>query len=162
MVKNVLIVRHAKSDWNVGIDQDFFRSLAPKGVERALTTFNDLKTKIPVPQLIISSPAIRAYSTAVIFNSVFEMDAQKIQLEPKFYECGVKEIIRKIQETDNEIDRIAIFGHNYDFTFLISQFLGKDIGTLKTCGYAYLKFNTDSWKNILKEHAELLCVDMIE
>jgi phosphohistidine phosphatase len=162
MTKNLLIVRHAKSDWNVGIDQDFFRSLAPKGVERAVSTFTDLKNKISKPEIIITSPAIRAYSTAVIFNTVFQMDASKIELAPDFYECGVNSILERIKKTDDKVNRIAIFGHNYDFTFLLNQLLGKDIGTLKTCGYAYLQFEIDSWADILKKQAELLCVDMIE
>ena len=56
----LLIMRHAKSDWGVGLASDRERPLAPRGVKAAKRMGKFLTKANAAPDLILSSPAVRA------------------------------------------------------------------------------------------------------
>lgn len=63
---HVSIMRHAKSDWDVGGRADFERPLAPRGERDAGRMAKWLSAQAFVPEQIISSTAVRAVQTARI------------------------------------------------------------------------------------------------
>lgn len=90
MGKQLLLIRHAKSDWgNAGL-RDFDRPLNGRGKSSAPEMAERLVKQQIVPELIVSSPALRAITTAQYFATAWHIPLENIELEPAIYEASVK------------------------------------------------------------------------
>ena len=63
-MKSVILFRHGKSDWNASYGSDHERPLSKRGVHAAMRMGRFLAEKNQIPDLVISSTALRAQSTA--------------------------------------------------------------------------------------------------
>ncbi len=154
-MKEVLILRHAKSDWSTG-ESDFERPLNERGQNDAPRMGETIKKSKVVPDLIISSPAKRAKQTtnAVIKKSGFQGE---VQWDDSFYYGNYENIIQTIQNVSNEHQRILIVGHNPKLENLVSAFAsnGKLSLRLPTAALTLIVFDTSTWKEIDKGRGEL-------
>lgn len=150
-IKELFIVRHAKSSWELNDVSDIDRPLKHRGIRNAYEMARRLKIDRKVPQAFISSPANRALHTAIIFLTVFEVPYKKLSVDARLYTQGLKSIIDLIKSQPNELKKIMIFGHNPDFTELARNFAKNPIFELPTCGVAKFDFKCDAWSDISKE-----------
>ena len=158
MAKELIIIRHAKSDWgNVGLS-DFDRPLNKRGKSNAPEMAGRLVKQKIVPQLIVSSPALRALTTAKFFADTWQIPLKSIQLEPSIYEASVKTLLSVVNNLDNQYDVIALFGHNPGLTDLANYF-GGYIDNMPTCSVVYLEFPFDDWKMISADTGKVLMFD---
>lgn len=147
-MKTLYLVRHAKSDWENETLQDIDRPLNERGYKDAHLISTFLSARKLNPDLILTSPAIRALSTAVIFARNLDYGAEKIRLEEALYESGTgsyMEVIRSIQDT---CKLVLLFGHNPTITQLSNRLTGQDIENIPTTGFVKVTFAEDAWKNI--------------
>jgi phosphohistidine phosphatase len=80
-MKTLILVRHAKSDWGNDTITDVLRPLNERGYSDAQILAKQLAQKIAPPQYWLTSPAIRAYSTAMIFANAFNYDVEKLVIK---------------------------------------------------------------------------------
>ncbi|MBC7913981.1 MAG: histidine phosphatase family protein, partial [Pyrinomonadaceae bacterium] len=105
-MKQLLIVRHAKSDWNTDASSDFDRPLNKRGARDAPEMAERLLKKHIIPQLIVSSPALRALTTAKYFADVFNIDKKLIQTEPSIYEASATTLLSVVNKLDNRFNLV--------------------------------------------------------
>jgi len=84
-MKTLYLVRHAKSSWNDQSLSDQQRPLNKRGHISALDMGERLKLRNVNVELIISSPALRALTTARYLADAIGYDQQNIQLESQMY-----------------------------------------------------------------------------
>ncbi len=150
-MKNLLIMRHAKSDWGNSTLPDFDRPLNNRGKTSAPAMGNELLKRKKIPDLIISSPAKRAKTTAEMVSIVFGLD-NPIQFENEFYFGHIAEIIRIVKKTGNSYDRIMVVGHNPTLEDLIDELIIDDNGySMPTAAIASILFDVDRWEEIDKK-----------
>jgi len=150
--KVLYIVRHGKSSWDYEDVSDVDRPLKNRGLRNSYEMPGRLKKDIIGPGLIITSPAIRALHTAVIFARVLDFPYNKIVIEERIYESSENEIINFIKKTNDAISSIMVFGHNPCFTYLANKFVKNRIDNIPTAGVVILKFDSLSWKRIEKSN----------
>ena len=150
MNRQLLIVRHGKSDWSDPALRDIDRPLKNRGVQNAYTMAEFIKNKGLKPQLMISSPAARALNTASIFFRVLDMEADEMLVDDRMYHASPGEIIGIIAEVPDSVQSIMIFGHNPSFTELANIFLTEHIYNIPTAGLVFLDFVMDRWQEIRK------------
>ena len=153
-MKQVLLIRHAKSDWNNSELSDFERPLNKRGNKDAPAMAERLLKKHLIPQAIISSPAVRALTTAKYFAEVFNIDKKEIQKERAIYEALPNNLLNVVNGLDNKFDFIALFGHNPGITNLAISLCDTDIYDMPTCGMILIEFPFDDWKLISKNTGE--------
>ena len=146
--KQLFIVRHGKSSWKYENIEDFDRHLKEKGIHDVFTMATRLNKQHVKPDLMISSPAIRAFHNANIVARTLDYPLDQIQLQESFYPGTADEIIQIIKQADDNLNAIMIFGHNPAFTHVANYFLKEDIEKLPTSGIAKVSLETGSWKNI--------------
>lgn len=114
MTKKLYIIRHAKAEIYSFDRKDYDRNLIDKGEERAVRIAHELKEIFEVSDntLAISSSANRAIQTAQIFCPILNIPISKIQLEKSIYEAYFKDILQIINEVDDSVDMLLVFGHN--------------------------------------------------
>lgn len=157
-MKQLIIVRHAKSDWGNPNLRDFDRPLNKRGKTNAPEMAHRLVKKQIKPQLIVSSPALRAITTAKFFADTWQMPLAEILEEPKIYEANVDTLLKVINNFDNTYGQIAMFGHNPGLTDLVN-YLDGHIYEMPTCSIAILEFPFEDWAMISEGTAKVVLFD---
>src|SRR5437870_1673656 len=115
-MKELIFIRHAKSDWGSELVKDADRHLSERGYRDAYFMSDWYLKNRKAPALILSSPATRALSTALIFARALEMKMESIVLEDKIYEATAEKLMNIIREQKSTAESFMIFGHNPGFT----------------------------------------------
>jgi phosphohistidine phosphatase len=149
--KTLFIVRHAKSSWDYPAVSDIDRSLKERGIKDAYDMANRILKKTFLPECIMSSPALRALHTSIIFSRVLGFPAEQIVINQDLYISEADNIYSLITATDDSLKSLMIFGHNPGLTELVNYLSELDIDNLPTAGVVMLRFNTDWWKGISKK-----------
>jgi phosphohistidine phosphatase len=111
MTRELLLLRHGKSDWSVGVD-DFYRPLKDRGKRAAQRIGVSLAQQKLVPDLIVSSPAERALVTAEKTCKAMGNGAQDIQKEERIYEAGLSDLLKVLADCPADAGRVMLVGHN--------------------------------------------------
>ncbi len=147
-MKRLYLVRHAKSSWEEPGGSDIERPLLDKGIKRTQKVIRSLKDHSVKIDLMITSPAERAFQTALLVARGIGYPEDKIQVERKIYDGYYDRILDLIYATSNEIDSLMIIGHNPSITNLANLFLHPGVDLLPTTGIACISFNTKKWESI--------------
>ncbi|MBE2189344.1 MAG: histidine phosphatase family protein [Desulfobulbaceae bacterium] len=154
-MKTIVLVRHAKSSWDNPDWSDFERPLNKRGLRDAPYLAEVLKSKVLKPNLVISSPAIRAKTTATIFANAFEYEEKDIKFDIGLYEKGQKYVSKIISQIDNQVSSVFFFGHNPDITSLAGFLTGDYFENVPTCGIVCIDFNVQNWEQALNDNGTL-------
>ena len=155
-MKQILYVRHAKSDWSDARLDDFDRPLNDRGLMDAPGMAAFLQKSNLVPDLLLSSPAKRALSTAQLFAEVFGISEGDIATDETLYEAPVRRLLGVIHELPAHLDRVAIFSHNPSLSYAVSEFSDEYIGNVPTCGVALIQLKEGAWEDFHPGHAQLV------
>ena len=126
MNKELLLLRHGKSDWNQDVD-DFHRPLKSKGKRAAQKIGLWLAQQALVPELIISSPAERAINTAKKAAKLFHYASHAIQQNEQLYMATPDEILEVIHRCPETVNRLMLVGHNPGIEELVYQLAGNSV-----------------------------------
>jgi len=159
MAKQLVIIRHGKSDWAEPGMSDFDRPLNHRGNKNAPEMAERISRKNLVPQLVVSSPAKRAITTAGHFSTVWNMPLSNIQQEPAIYEANVTALLMVVNQLDNLVERAAMVGHNPGLTDFINYLADAHIYNLPTAGVVVIDFPFDDWSMISQHTGSLFLFD---
>lgn len=157
-MKELILVRHAKSDWANESVKDIDRHLNDRGYADAYQLSQWYKSEFSLPDLMVSSPATRAINTAFIFARTFGMPEAQVMVHGDLYESTLEEYLKVISGMDKKINRLMMFGHNPAITNLTNE-LNKDLmfENIPTCGIIKIGFPYNSWTEVVeKKHGQLL------
>jgi len=144
-LKYLYIIRHAKSCWEDPSLGDFDRPLNTRGNKDALLMADIMKKEEKIPDLIISSTAVRAFRTAKVFAEAFRMDPESIQLEASLYEASLEDVFGVLKAIPNSVDNVYLFGHNPSLTYFVNHFGEKPLDNLPTTGVMKILFTGNDW-----------------
>ncbi|MCK9218444.1 MAG: histidine phosphatase family protein [Bacteroidales bacterium] len=147
-MKTLYLVRHAKASWEEPGVSDIKRPLVPRGVEKTGRIVKFLQQRLVTIDLIISSPATRAYHTAKIISKGIGFPQEKIKIERRIYDGYMDKILDIIYETDPGIHSVMVLGHNPMITHVANLFLHPGIEFIPTSGMVCVSFNVDSWEKV--------------
>jgi phosphohistidine phosphatase len=137
-MRRLTLVRHAKSDMGLSGQQDWDRVLNRRGQQDALK-----------PDLILSSPAVRALSTASIMARELKVPADRIAQDERLYLADPKRILEVVHELGGDAGHVMVFGHNPGITDCANRLSAGDrIDTLPTCGVFTACFAVDDWSQL--------------
>ena len=146
-LRNICFVRHAKSSWDDARLRDFERPLNSRGKRDAPFMANKMIELHNVCDLVITSPAVRAQTTARIFADAANIAEDGFRMDERLYEASVAEVVAVVQEQDARFKSIFVFGHNPSMTVLANCFAGVDIDNVPTCGVIQAKTMVSSWSD---------------
>lgn len=147
-MKILYLVRHAKSSWSDAGLNDYQRPLNNRGKRDAPFMGKLLKDKDVYPDKIISSGAVRAFTTARTIASEMDYPVEQIELSEEIYEASASEILDVIHNVDDNVKTLMMFGHNPGFTSLSNYLADKQVDNIPTCGISRIEFEVDSWSDV--------------
>ena len=148
-MKKLLLMRHAKSSWKDSDVPDHDRSLKKRGQKDAEKMGKLLKSKKIVPDLIISSTAIRAEKTAEILAKACKYDNEIIFCD-SLYMAEPADILKVIKEHAKKQKCLLVIGHNPGMEAFLQILTGK-VESLSTASIAYLGAKIDNWEELSGE-----------
>jgi phosphohistidine phosphatase len=129
VTRELLILRHGKSNWNANVP-DFDRPLKNRGKRGAQRMGVWLWQQGLRPDLIISSPAERAITTAHKCCKSMGMNAGRIVEDERIYEAGLVQLLKVLAEISADAKRIMLVGHNPGLEELLSFLAADDVPLL--------------------------------
>ena len=154
--KKLYLIRHAKSSWDDSNQSDIQRTLNTRGLKDSPLMAELIKGKNIIPDLIISSPAARALSTAEIFADVFYYNKKKIVSDERIYEAATRELITVIREIKNENNTVMLFGHNPALSNLANLLCNKFLPDFPTCAVVGIDLKVNSWSEAERHCGEII------
>lgn len=148
-MKKLVLIRHGKSSWEMPIE-DHERPLTNKGIKNSNIIFDKVQASLPERFLIWSSTAKRAHDTAKIFNEALNIPQELTVLKDELYTFDVTHLSKVINNCDDSVPNLIIFGHNNAITDFVNKFGNKYIDNVPTSGVVIIEFEQDQWNNIQK------------
>jgi phosphohistidine phosphatase len=157
-MKTLFLIRHAKSSWADTALPDKDRPLAKRGRRDAPKMGKRLAKREVKPDLILSSPARRALTTAEIIAKKLDYKFKNIVVDDRLYAGTVHGLLDVIHKLGGKPERVMLFGHNPELTELAHR-LSSEITHMPTCAVAEFTFNAKSWSNIGKAKLAKVALD---
>lgn len=152
--KNLLIYRHAKSDWDADYKDDFFRPLSTRGKNSAKIMGKLLSKSKQVPDLVITSTAIRAKETLKISKKAGNWDC-KIKESDILYFQGVNTILNLVKDSSKKYSSIMLVGHEPKLAQIVSSLIGGGDVRLPTAAMARIDFFINDWVDLKQGYGTL-------
>lgn len=147
-MKTLYLVRHGKSDWSDTKLKDFDRPLNSDGHKGAVVLGKQLKAKGLMPELILSSPAVRAITTASLLAKEIGYKIESIETNPEIYNADYLHLLEVVNGLDDDKDSVMLVGHNPGMSLLASQMAERNIDDMPTCAIYGVNFNILSWQEV--------------
>lgn len=157
--KLLLLVRHAKSDWNDPSLSDFDRPLNDRGKRDAPVMAHRLIDKKIKIDAFITSPAKRAKKTATVFAREYKKDKDDLILKDELYGAAPVTFFEVIASTNNKFDTIAVFSHNPGITDFANELTASRIDNIPTCGIFAVKVECKKWSEFKDAKKEFVFFD---
>lgn len=147
-MRNLFLVRHAKSSWDHPGLRDFDRPLNSRGQHDAPRMAQMLKNLGIQPDLLVSSPANRALTTARFFAKALGVPEADLVKNQEIYEAYPTVILRIISALPDTAQTVFLFGHNPTFTDVANKFTENFIDNIPTCGVVHIQSSAASWAEV--------------
>ncbi|MEO6498771.1 MAG: histidine phosphatase family protein [Mucilaginibacter sp.] len=154
-MKKLLLIRHSKATHESGFD-DFERPLTHSGMQDAALMAERLKARSVIPELLVSSPALRTLSTANIFSQHFPIP--KAQTVKAIYDASETTLLQVINEFPDDANFIGLVGHNPGISQILYYLTGS-VHDMDTSGVALIEFKADSWAEVSGDTGKLISYD---
>ena len=150
-MKRLTLVRHAKSDWGDPGLSDHDRPLNPRGMRAAPAVGKALAAKGAKPDLLLSSTALRAATTAGLIADELGVDREEIRYTESLYLASVGEYERVVAAVDetSRIEHLMTFGHTPGTHDFAHHLTGRDeIDRFVTCAVATIELDIEHWGEV--------------
>ena len=147
-MKTLYLIRHAKSSWKNDELTDFERPLNERGKRDAPFMGKLLHEQKIRPDAIISSPALRALTTARIIATELKYDLKYIATDGLLYEADFRSMMSVVNGIDDSLATVIIVGHNPGITFLANSLTEAAIENIPTCGVVGINLDGGRWRTI--------------
>jgi phosphohistidine phosphatase len=158
-MKTLTLLRHAKSSWKDTSLSDRDRPLNKRGERDAPEMGRRIAAAGIRPSLIVSSPAVRAWTTARIIAGEIGYPREFLQRDKRLYLASVNGILDVIVGQDTGFNSLMIVGHNPGFTDFANYLVPGLTNNIPTAGVVNVQLDTDDWSLYDKPGVELLLYD---
>jgi len=156
-MKRLLVMRHAKSDWHAGAATDHERPLNRRGVEAARTMGIVVAQIGEIPEVVVTSSAVRARRTVELAAEAGEW-ASEIMVDRTLYGTSPQGALAVIIRASQDVDRLMVVGHQPAWGGLVHELTGASL-QMKTATIAIIDFATEgSWRGRNTISGELVAV----
>lgn len=143
---NLMLLRHGKSDWGAGSSSDHDRPLATRGVRSAERMGAALRDLGLVPDLVVSSTATRARSTAELARIAGGWSSRMV-LDERLYGASVIDTLGVAEDHGGDVDRLMLVGHEPTWSMTVHHLTGANVA-MRTATCADIELNRVRWEHL--------------
>jgi phosphohistidine phosphatase len=153
-MRNLMIMRHGKSDWEAGARSDHARPLANRGIVSAERMGEVIRDLGIIPGIVISSTAVRARATAELARITGGW-ASRLILEDDLYGTSPRGALEVVARYAGECERVMIVGHEPTWSMLIKQLTGGSCA-VRTATVADIELHISGWDAVTSASGTLV------
>jgi len=143
----LILIRHAKSSWSDSGLPDFERPLNERG-ERDAPRMGRRLAELDIKfDLVLSSPALRAITTAQLIARETGCPEADIRAVDDFYNADADTLLAEVQRIDARHRHVALVAHNPGISWLYRLLAGESVD-MPTCAVAVVRFDVDDWQAV--------------
>jgi phosphohistidine phosphatase len=159
-MKSLYLMRHAKSSWSFDDLTDEQRPLNTRGRDDAPLMGKALANRNIKLDLLLSSAAVRALTTAALVAKEVEYPHEQIVVNPDIYHGDVHTLLNIIRACPDEAESVLLVGHNNTITEF-ANLLAPDTlhQELPTAGIVCLHINAQRWAEVDQANTEFYFFD---
>jgi len=147
-MKKLILIRHAKSSWANSYLSDKDRPLNERGWHDAPLMAKLLSGECASPDLIVCSSSKRTRQTVKFFSEDWGISDSRVQYSDSLFHASVNQLLFVIKSLDEELDSVALVGHNPGLTYLVQDLINSRApDNIPTCGIAILQSESEFWSN---------------
>ena len=146
-VKRIYLLRHGKSDWSTEYGADHDRPLKGRGVRAARLMGRFLAATGRQPDLVVSSSAVRALTTARLAAEAGNWGCD-VRVEPSLYGASRARVLQEIQSLDTTLDSVLIAGHQPTCSEVVGSLIGSAKIRFPTAAMACIDVPTAGWEAV--------------
>jgi phosphohistidine phosphatase len=158
-MKTLTLVRHAKSSWKDTSLADRDRPLNKRGKRDAPEMGRRIAAAGVRPSLIVSSPAVRAWTTAKVIANAIGYPREFLQRDNALYLASADDILDVIVAQDPGFNSLMLVGHNPGFTAFANYLVPGLTNNLPTAGVVSVELDSDDWSLYERPDVKLLLYD---
>ncbi|MDF1861491.1 MAG: histidine phosphatase family protein [Verrucomicrobiales bacterium] len=147
-MKQLLLIRHAKSSWDFPGASDHDRPLNERGGSDAPKMGAALAQRGVSPDAIVTSTANRAKTTAGIIAEGLGFSSSSIREERDLYLASPQAILRVVQQIDESCETALLFGHNPGMHDAVEMICGAPVDHFPTLAVARIELDIDYWGEV--------------
>jgi len=155
--RHVYLLRHAKAESANSKHLDEDRALTVRGVDDAKKLASKLIKKGIVFDLILTSPAIRAITTAQIIAHKIDYQQRHLKVEKRLYQANPDHFLMILTKLHKKIKKILIVAHNPGLEEFSEMLAGESV-SMQTCSLVEFSFDLKDWKDLDKIHTVELTI----
>lgn len=145
-MKRLILVRHAKSDWSLPDQEDWDRPLNARGQRDAPEMARRFRARRLRPDLILTSPAVRALATATIMTRALRVAPSLLRAEERLYLASPQDTLAVLRELGGAARQLMVVGHNPGITEFANRLsAGDTIDNMPTCAVFTARFAIAGW-----------------
>lgn len=144
-MKRLMILRHAKSDWNAGASSDHARPLNRRGTDAAITMGKVLTKLGEIPDLVYTSSATRARETIMLAADSGGWDSEIMEIDD-LYGTSAGTALAVAGKAPDSVERLMLVGHQPTWGYLIQAITGASV-SMKTATVAGIDMQMDLWEH---------------
>ncbi len=145
MGRQLLLMRHGKSDWNADFDHDHERPLNDRGVRSARLMGRLLAAQGLQPDHLISSTAVRARTTAELAAEAGSWGTDVV-LDEVLYDTGPSGVVERARRAP-DVPCLMLVGHQPTWGLAVGEIAGETV-EMKTATVAVIDLDVGSWDRL--------------
>lgn len=154
-MRTLTLIRHAKSSWSDTSLSDFDRPLNKRGLDNAPLMGQLLQEQGVQFDRIISSPAVRAKTTAQLLARELGYPDNAIVYIDELYGAGINSLLDTVQSLPDDCTQVALVAHNPGLTEFCDYLCSAGISNMPTCSIAMIRLQVDTWAAAFKDTGTL-------
>ena len=147
-MKKLHLIRHGKSSWKEIELNDIDRPLKKRGIKNSKEIATSLVQSNTKPEVVFTSPAVRAFETAKIISETLELSNDQLVVNDKLYMPDFPNFLKCILYLDDQFSEVLMVGHEPSLSAIINHFTKSTIDKVITASLTTLEFQAENWKDI--------------
>jgi phosphohistidine phosphatase len=147
------LVRHAKSSWRFSDVDDFHRPLNKRGLRDAIRMPRVVAARVPAPDRVLCSDAVRAVQTCQALADGFELPPESVVLDHDLYLAEPGEMAAVLARHGKGASHLMLVAHNPGLTDLYNRLVDTPVDNLPTFAVAHLALDARDWAAIARSRA---------
>jgi phosphohistidine phosphatase len=153
-IKTLYLIRNAKSDWNDIGASDFERGITKKGKKDIETMSSYLMIKNILPDIILSSCALRAQETADIISEKLQYKG-KIEYLQELYYTPTSTLLDILYMLDISVNMAFVIGHNPQLTDIANILIDEHISKIPSSAVVAINFDIQNWNELAYQKGKI-------
>tara|TARA_X000000950_G_C13537087_1_gene506067 strand:- start:87 stop:596 length:510 start_codon:yes stop_codon:yes gene_type:complete len=161
-MKQLLLMRHAKSEWNIHDGNDLDRNISKIGIEKTKRIGEFIGQKKIIIDKILCSPSLRTRKTKDLLIKYLNPKPKVVMKTDLYHEAGCKIFDIVLNERNSNVlfvishepllsSSVFDFSEEYD-----NKYFRNATSEFSTSSIIFFKFDVERWSQINKKNSKLI------